>query len=76
MPFSIMNNWKEITIKFSLHAELLAGIGTMNLPLPDRPPWSNSCPSPVPSPLPSDGRGEGQGEVRVHGEEQLPKNVK
>src|ERR1035441_10220087 len=45
------------------------GIGTMNLPLLDRPSWNNSCPSAVPSPLPSDGRGEDQGEVRVHGED-------
>jgi hypothetical protein len=75
MPFSIMNNRQEIMIKTSLRAKVLAGVETMSLPLPDSPPWNNSCPSPVPSPLPSDGRGEGQGEVRVHGKEQLPKNV-
>jgi hypothetical protein len=49
----------RVRIKISLHANILAGIGTMNPPLLDRPPLINSCPSSVPSPLPSDGRGEG-----------------
>ena len=64
--------WIRITIKISLHAKILACIGTMNPPLLDRPPWNNSCPAAIPSPLPSDGRGEGQGEVRVPAKAALP----